>query len=344
MNYPRNAWYAAAWSKDLVAYTPMAVSILNEPVVLWRNPVGKITALADRCVHRLAPLSKGRCEGVNLRCQYHGFLFNPEGAVIEIPGQTVIPPGAKVRSYPVADRHSWIWVWMGDAALADESLIPPAVGLEDPDWIFGHGQLDYDAEARLINDNLLDFSHLPYVHAQSFQTPTDFASQLPQITGLPRGVRFARWIENSPPPLGAPGGPVDGYTTYDFLIPGILLMWSGNYPVGTAAACNRQKPDFSAAISGVNFTCQAVTPTGPKSARYFFSWGPHCRHGDAALRDQMMKLAGQAFSEDKVMIEAQQKVIDRTEHPVILPSAQDRGVTMFNQIVNRMLREEKAAA
>ncbi len=342
MNYPRNAWYVASWSDDLGTDAPMGVSILNEPIVIWRNARGKVAALADRCVHRLAPLSRGRCENGNLRCQYHGFLFSPDGNTLEIPGQSVIPPGAKVRSYPVADRHSWIWVWMGNPNLADESLIPAAAGLDHPDWIFGHGQLDYDAEACLINDNLLDFSHLPYVHARSFQTPPDFAERLPQITGLPRGVRFARWIENSPPPLGATGGPVDGYTTYEFLIPGILLMWSGNFPLGTAQACQHRKPDYSAAISGVNFTCQAVTPIGPKHARYFFSWGPHRRHGDAALRDQLMKLAAQAFAEDKSMIEAQQKVIDRTENPLVLPSAQDRGITMFNRIVSRMLRDEQA--
>jgi len=57
---------------------------------------------------------------------------------------------------------------MGDPARADTALIPPAVGLDDPDWILGHGQLDYQAEASYINDNLLDFSHLTYVHANSF--------------------------------------------------------------------------------------------------------------------------------------------------------------------------------
>jgi phenylpropionate dioxygenase-like ring-hydroxylating dioxygenase large terminal subunit len=121
---------------------------------MWRTPSNKLTALEDRCVHRLAPLSLGRCEGEKIRCMYHGLLYDRTGVVTEIPGQDLIPPQAKVRSYPIIEKHSWVWVWMGDPATADESLIPGAVGLNDPDYILGHGQLDYAAEARLINDNL----------------------------------------------------------------------------------------------------------------------------------------------------------------------------------------------
>jgi phenylpropionate dioxygenase-like ring-hydroxylating dioxygenase large terminal subunit len=165
MTYVRNAWYVAAWSCDLKVAQPFAISILGESVVVWRGESGQLHALEDRCVHRLAPLSRGRCEGERLRCMYHGLLFDPDGLVAEIPGQEIVPAQARVRSYPVVERHDWIWVWMGDPALAGDALIPAAVGLSDPDWILGHGQMDYAAEARLICDNLCDFSHLSYVHA-----------------------------------------------------------------------------------------------------------------------------------------------------------------------------------
>src|SRR5438270_3853141 len=192
--YPRDAWYVAAWSADLGSAKPYSINILNEPIVIYRTVSGRLVALQDRCVHRLARLSLGRCEGERLRCMYHGLVFDTDGKVVEIPGQPQIPPNARVRAFPVIERHSWIWVWMGDAACADESLVPPAVGLDEPGWILGHGQLDYGAEARLINDNLLDFSHLPYVHANSFRPPEDFSLVRPVITALPRGVRFERWV------------------------------------------------------------------------------------------------------------------------------------------------------
>ncbi|HWW65382.1 MAG TPA: aromatic ring-hydroxylating dioxygenase subunit alpha [Sphingomonadaceae bacterium] len=349
MNYVRNAWYVAAWSRDIAPETPFAITVLGEPIVLWRNGEGALAALEDRCVHRLAPLSLGRCEGAKLRCMYHGLLFEPDGRVAEIPGQDLIPASARVKAYPVVDRHDWVWLWMGDPALADPALIPPAVGLSEPDWVLGHGQLDYAAEARLINDNLLDFSHLSYVHANSFGASETWARNRPTITPLPRGIRFERWITGEKG-MRARGGetPVDAWSAYDFLIPGILLMSSASYPLGTAEACGFAKPGADVPINkgSLTFTSQAVTPMGEKTARYFFSWGPHVDHGGAEMRDILMGIAGQAFHEDKVMIEAQQRVIDATPDPRIMPTSADKGVTLFNRLVEKLAREEgkRAAA
>lgn len=341
MNYVLNAWYVASWIQDLESDKPTAITILGEPIILWRAGA-QLVAMADRCVHRLAPLSMGRCEGVTLRCMYHGLVFNADGVVVEIPGQNVIPPQARVKCYPVVEKHSWAWIWMGDPAAADEALIPPAVGFDHPDYILGRGSLDYDAEARLINDNLLDFSHVSFVHANSFGG--DFASATPKITALPRGVRFERWIPNSAGPGGTAGALFDSWTSYDFLLPGILLMYMGNFPLGTAESCNGGAPDLSLAVGGVSFTNQAVTPMDAKQARYFFSWGPHRDHGDEALRDILMGLAGRAFGEDKVIIEAQQKAIDRSPDQQIMPTVHDRGVTLYNRLVERMVREESAGS
>jgi phenylpropionate dioxygenase-like ring-hydroxylating dioxygenase large terminal subunit len=343
MNYPRRAWYVASWSQDLEPGKPAAVSILDESIVLWRAE-DRIVAFADRCVHRLAPLSLGRCEGSRLRCGYHGILYDMEGRVVQIPGQPEVPPGARVQRYAVVEKHSWIWVWMGDLSLADETLIPPAVGFDDPDWILGRGYLDYAAEARLIHDNLLDFSHLSYVHADSFGAGPSFAEERPRLTALPRGVRFERWITGTRgPPARKSDDLVDGWSTYDFLLPGVLLMWSGSFPAGTAKSCDFEKPDHDRAIGGVTFTSQAVTPTGARAARYFFSWGPHRDHGDAALRDVLMGIAAKAFNEDKTIIEAQQRILDLTPDPRIMPTVHDRGVTLFSNLAARLVREESAA-
>jgi nitrite reductase/ring-hydroxylating ferredoxin subunit len=341
MNYVRNCWYVAGWAQDLSADAPLGVRILDEPIVLWRTVDGSVSALEDRCVHRLAPLSLGRCEAGKLRCLYHGLLFDAGGIVVEIPGQDMIPPQARVRSYPVVEQHSWIWVWMGDAAAADPMLIPPAVGFDHPDYILGRGQLDYAAEARLINDNLLDFTHLAYVHAKSFGVPEDYAYDRPKVMPLDRGVRFERWTFDQSAMPGQPEAIApERFQTYDFLLPGVLLMTGGNFPTGTAAACNHGEPDMALAESGVTFTSQAVTPISEKSARYFFSWGPHKDHGDEALRDLLMGIGAMAFEEDRVMIEAQQRVIDGTTNPRIMPTSADMGVTLFNRLVDKFVRIE----
>src|SRR3569833_4015255 len=138
--------------------------------------------------------------------------------------------------------------------------------------------------------------------------------------------------------------PIDSYMTYDFLNPGVLLMWSGNYPQGTARKLDFAAPAITEALAGVTFTSQAVTPTGAKTSRYFFSWGPRRGHGDEALRDSLMALAGVAFGEDKVMIEAQQKVIARTSAPRIMPTAHDKSETLLNRLVERLAKQDSASA
>jgi vanillate O-demethylase monooxygenase subunit len=272
---------------------------------------------------------------------YHGLLYAPDGRVTEIPGQDVVPPQAKVRSYAVVERHSWVWVWMGRPEQADEALIPPAVGFDNPDWILGRGYLDYDSEARLISDNLTDFSHLTYVHAASFQAGDTFAYSTPRVSPLSRGVRVERWVTTATnSAIFKDRDQSESFMSYDYLLPGVLLMWSGQFAKGTAERLNFEAPQLSDAISGLSFTSQAVTPTVDQTARYFFSWGPYAAHGDEAMRDNMMVLAAQAFAEDKLMIEAQQKIINATPNPVIMPIVHDKGVTLFNRLVERMCNEE----
>jgi Vanillate O-demethylase oxygenase C-terminal domain len=130
------------------------------------------------------------------------------------------------------------------------------------------------------------------------------------------------------------------YSRYDFLLPGVLLMTGGVFPQGTSARLNGAAPDLDLAEGAVTFTSQAVTPLTAKTARYFFSWGPHRKHGDAALRDTLMGIAHKAFAEDQTMIEAQQRVIDMTPAPRIMPTGADRAITLFNQLIAKRCREE----
>jgi vanillate O-demethylase monooxygenase subunit len=342
--YVRNTWYVAGWSSEVEHSSPVGTMILNEPIVIYRTADGRIVALEDRCVHRLAPLSLGRCEGANLRCMYHGMLFDPSGRALEIPGQDIVPPNARVRSFPVVDRHSWIWVWMGDPDKADEKLIPEAVGPGHPDWLMGTGSLDYNAEARLIHDNLTDFSHLTFVHANSFQVGGEWADMTPKITPLERGVRFDRWIPNGEGPVQTRTGErSDGWISYDYLVPGILLMYSGSFPLGTAERFNFGKPDYDLAIAGVNFTSQAIVPITDKTSRYYFTAGPHKNFGDEALRDIIVSVTNAAFAEDKRMIEGQQRIIDLSPGHRIMPTVHDKGVTLFNRLIEKLAREEGGA-
>src|SRR5689334_21863381 len=127
-SWPRNGWYLAAWASE-VGEQPLSRTILNEPIVLFRDANGKIGALEDRCCHRAAPLSMGAVVPGGLQCKYHGMVFAADGTCVSIPGQRSIPPQARVVSYPLVQRQEFIWIWMGDPKRANRDEIvdfPPA--------------------------------------------------------------------------------------------------------------------------------------------------------------------------------------------------------------------------
>jgi phenylpropionate dioxygenase-like ring-hydroxylating dioxygenase large terminal subunit len=340
MAYVRNTWYVASWGERIVSGQPNGVTVLGEPIVLWRNEAGKICALEDRCVHRLAPLSLGRCEGSDLRCMYHGFRFSPDGRATDIPGQTEIPATARVRQYPVVEQDDWVWVWMGDASLADESVIPRVFGPSHPDWVLRFDQLDYAAEARLINDNLTDFSHISYVHAASFGATEDFAKAKTEVAMIEGGVRIQRWAPDQPP-AGSPDSPdrLDMYVRYDYLVPGILRLTTKLYPMETLKRFGEVEPPSGTEILEM-YSAQAVTPTGKKSSRYFFSNGWRAP-ADLAQVDGLWDITLRAFAEDNVMIEGQQRIIDLDPGRRIMPASGDKGTVLYNRLVDRLARNEQ---
>jgi phenylpropionate dioxygenase-like ring-hydroxylating dioxygenase large terminal subunit len=345
----RNCWYMAGWSRDFSPNQLTAVTMLNEPIVIYRTSDGAPVALQDRCCHRFAPLSHGRLEGDDLRCMYHGLKFAPSGKCIEIPGQPKIPPQACVRNYPIVDRHSGAWIWMGDPAGADESLIPDFVGIDDPRWVMHPGRMDYKANYMLINDNLLDLSHLAFLHRQSFgaafggEKSEIWAETRPQITRITRGMRIERWQLNNSPPAFVPAvraatDRTDQWTAYDFIVPGVFLLRSEIYKAGTAEACHEGPPPADLGPLHAQFTCQAVTPLTDKTTCYFFAYGPRVK--EAALKDAFFELGKMAFNEDLAMIEAQQKLIDRYPDDKMMTTSSDSGLAQFRRMVAEMMREE----
>ena len=349
--FVRNCWYVAAWDHELED-GPIARTILGEPIALYRTATGGLVCFEDRCCHRFAPLSKGRIEGDDLRCMYHGLKFAPSGKCIEIPGQEMIPARACVRTYPARIKHSWVWVWMGDAEKADDVLIPPAIGFDDPNWSLRGSRIDYEANYLLVNDNLTDFTHLSYVHRNSFGASEEFARTRPDVIPLERGVRIQRWIiagvrDDAEASAATQiegrkrgGAGLESWQSYDFLAPGVLLMRTRTFPAGTKERFKGHEQDLDnlPALSD-DFTSQAVTPITDKTTRYFFSWGPRKGEGSERNADQMLELAHRAFAEDKEMIEAQQRIIDVRPGKEVLTSA-DLGPMQMRACLERLSRAE----
>lgn len=163
----KNHWYVAAES-DEIGSTPLGRIILGEPVVLYRTADGAAVALEDRCCHRRAPLHKGTVVGDALQCGYHGFVFDAAGACIRVPGLVGPPPReAHVRSYPICERHRYLFIWMGDPARADPAIVPDLHTHGDPGWAATGERMPVAADYQLIVDNLVDLQHVAFVHLAS---------------------------------------------------------------------------------------------------------------------------------------------------------------------------------
>jgi hypothetical protein len=137
--------------------------------------------------------------------------------------------------------------WMGEPERPDLALVPPALGRSDERWTLGAGLMEYEANYQRINDNLCDFSHLSFLHVDSFgggraDNLKDFAGSRPTVEPLARGIRVTRWTtgREAPPYLGGMAGrPVDAFMSDDYLAPGVLLTGNALYmpsPGGRAAA------------------------------------------------------------------------------------------------------------
>jgi len=338
--FVRNCWYMAGWSRDFTRDELKTVTMLNEQIVIYRKNDGGLVALQDRCCHRFAPLSLGRLENDDLRCMYHGLKFAPSGKCIEIPGQSKIPPQACVRAYPIVDKYSGAWVWMGDPALSDVSLIPEFVGIDDPRWAMLPGRMDYNANYQLINDNLLDLSHIPFLHCRSLGASlTPEGVSRPVVTRLERSVRVQNWLAAEPSKMMAStkGAPTDIWQTYDFVAPGVFLLHADAYPAGTSRQFPEREP------SGVQplhrqFTCQAVTPLTEERTCYFFAYGPWQQ--EAELMESFYQLGLKAFNEDRTMIEAQQKNINLSGDAAMLTTVSDSALSQFRRMMDKLIRDE----
>ena len=147
-----------------VAQAPVAVRLLEQPVVVWRDAAGAVQAFADQCPHRGARLSLGRVTPQGqLECPYHGWQFAAGGRCTHVPALPafVPPPGHCARTFEAREAYGLIWVRMeqGSAAL-------PAFVAEGDARLrkLNCGPYDVAASAPRIIENFLDMSHFGFVH------------------------------------------------------------------------------------------------------------------------------------------------------------------------------------
>jgi vanillate O-demethylase monooxygenase subunit len=328
----RNYWYIAA-TADEVSRALIQRWILGVPVLLYRTEAGLPVALEDVCPHRSLPLSMGALVGDAVRCGYHGITFATDGKCIRIPGQDHIAPRWKVASFPIVEKWRFLWIWMGDAEKADPAAIPDFHWNDDPAWIPTGGHLPIRCHYQLLVDNLLDLSHLAFVHPTTIGNDAVAENPL-AVSQKGDEVHMVRQMPACPAPplyvkLRGYSGEIDRSQDIVFSPPSNVVIASLSVPRGSA--------DSDLALE--YYVLNGITPGTDNSCHHFWAVSRNCAPAPevtAAFREGALR----AFNEDVIVLEKQQAMIDAQGGiDGWLHSNADAGGMAARRVVDRLLRD-----
>ena len=334
----RNAWYVAALDREITRELFGRV-ILGEPVVFYRKLDGGIVALEDRCCHRHYPLSHGALLEDRIQCGYHGMIYDETGVCADVPSQKLVPKEARVKSYPIVERDHWVWIWMGDPALADPAEITDFHWLDDPDWGAKTTLFHIESDYKLIIENLLDLTHLAYVHRSTIGNAAVVEAADAKFDRHPEQVRVTRWIIDQPPPpsfakAGGFEGNVDRWQIIDFTPPSFVRLDIGACDTGTGAPEGQRNGGIE--MRNLN----AITPETEKTTHYFWGQAHNFEPHNQDVTDFVFGQIELAFLEDKEIFESQQRIMDLDPSAMRVNLAGDVGGVAATEIIARKIAEE----
>ncbi len=344
MPYLRNTWYMFGWAPELAAGKLLARTLLDERIVMFRDREGQPCALTDRCPHRFAPLSLGKLYDGVVQCPYHGLRFDGTGQCVHNPhGNGAIPKAAVVNSYPVVERYSVLWIWMGDPAKADSALIPDYSFTDPEQWYVGSGTLLINVNYELETDNILDLSHIEFLHplfatdavrrgkiqcvqegstiwSKRFMTQDLLPDFLAHNFNIPPGHLADRWLD------------------VRWNAPACMALWAG-------AVASGQPREQGTVVQQAHI----FAPQNQGSTHYFFSisfprsMGPM---GEQLARESIAVLEQVFREEDKPILEAQARAMGDAEFwslkPLLLRS--DTAAVSARRQLAELIEAESAHA
>jgi len=337
----RNAWYVAAWDFEL-GKDLMPITVLGDRIVLYRKQDGTPAALEDACPHRKLPLSMGRIKGDDVECGYHGLTFDGNGICTRVPGAERIPHVARVRSYPLHERYGLLWIWMGEIEKADPALIFEVEHFGDPAWGVNRGEsMVINCNYLYMTDNLLDPSHVAWVHQSSFASAACEETPL-ETTVLPDGVVVWRWmIDSEPAPFYKPflqfDGNCDRKQHYEVRYPSHAIIKAIFAPSGTGGE-NKILPENTFLMDSYNF----MTPVDDNHTKYYWFQMRNFAPDDEEVSKIFAKNVRGAFEEDRLVLEAVHHGMATKQTPN-LDLKIDVGPLRFRRKLAQMIEAEKQA-
>lgn len=338
--YLLNRWYMAAWSSE-VSEKPLARTLFDEPVVLFRGRTGAVVALEDRCCHRNLPLSHGKVDGDAIACGYHGMVYDAQGICIRVPGQDTVPRGACVRSFPVCERDGVVWFWPGEPEQSTQAGPPEYPIHGDPRWAHKSSRYLVRGNHELINDNLIDLSHVGYVHSRTIGgTPQAHSDANLEVDRLPDGLVVRRWMRNSVPPptyqrtYGFSGN-IDRWMEITF-VPGLIRIYVGANDAGQGVDQGGHMDPLGIRIFN------GITPESNGSTHYFWSAAHNFKVADPAVTQAFFEEIAATFEEDKIVIEAQQERFEQFPDRKTVGLRSDAGGVYARRLIAEGIRSEAA--
>ena len=336
-NYPRNMWWVAAHSREGMT-KPMARWLLETPGVLYRTEDGAPAAIYDRCPHRWAPLSEGHVCGDKIVCPYHGMEFDTAGNCTKTPTQKMMPKTAQIPAFTVKEAGAFIWIWMGDQDAID--CEPPDVAYQtDPGWSFLDGYYEVGANWVLIRENVLDLTHIAFLHKNTFKQDDWITAPDSFLDG--ETVTYEQEFDLAPlSPLfcAGMGLPEDKPIKRKQVgrMPALSISFS-DWIVHDPAPEDGARSDF------IMRGCHIVTPAQRGKTHYF--WGAAfdvpTLSDDVAEKTKASIIA--AFDEDKHLLEIMQKQIEDDprgmDYLEVTLGADGAGI-FVRQILNKKLAAE----
>ncbi len=335
-----DAWYMAAWADEL-SDGPIARRICDQPVVVFRNAEGRAAVLYDSCCHRGAPLSIGSVVEAGLQCGYHGLVFGNDGVCVHIPGQQQIPRNARVRSFPTVEKDQMIWVWMGDPAKADTAKIIDYPFHDDTtNWPHSRGVYEIDCAYLMMMDNLMDLTHLGYVHASNVggKASTLVEAEM-DVISTDTGVEVKRWMPNCKPPpsyvkcVDLPER-IDRWQEFEYVAPAAVLQWTGGVPVGQGARHDHGKRRGGFSMRLYHF----ATPVTATSCYYFWSASHNHDLDNPNATEELRREIVVALEEDKWIVQAQQARVNETGDDWLIDVRSDKARVAMRYAADKLTK------
>lgn len=336
--YVKNAWYMVGWQQEVPESGFLKRTIMDKPMMFYRKQEGSgFVGMVDRCPHRFAPLSMGKRDGDAVICGYHGLKFDATGQCVRNPFSDLIPPACSVEAFIMAGQDGILWMWAGDPTQADTAKIPD-FSCMDPaaPAPMGQGHLVFDAHYELLTDNLMDLSHIEFVHTGTFGGGGVIFRGTHSVKEEGDAI-WSNWdMPDTRPPWAdflPPEMKTDHWLHMRGHAPASMLLEIGLCPAGADKRSAAAEP-----LRAPTIMPHIITPESETRAHYFYGFS----------QDQSEDGVGKAFKEeDQPMIEAVQRSMGDTDfwgkRPVIL-NVDAAGVRARRRLMKLRREEELAVA